>query len=246
MNNNWFCIDPNPPKITDWLQALGAVIAVIAAIWGFIKLFVRDKNREKEIKSLIDIADAQQQNLAKVQALLEEAQKQTAEFIVQSNEMKESNSLNKKHLEILTQSIEQNKNHQDKLLAIKNSERKNDIRPHFLLDSSYTGSSNYTLSLKNIRAVAFFEEIRNFPESTIHFSQSKQRNQRIATNSQIELNGYLAVAVGNNPVHHYNTSPFQFELIFRDEDKNLYKQVIKRVHTNISVEQPEEIIPHTN
>ena len=63
MSQPWFDIDKAPPKITDWLQAAGALIAIVAAIIGFAKLFRRDKNREKEIKSLTAIADAQQQNL---------------------------------------------------------------------------------------------------------------------------------------------------------------------------------------
>lgn len=43
-------------SITDWVQALGAFIAVIAGIYAFIKLFTRDKDKEKQIQSLTDIA----------------------------------------------------------------------------------------------------------------------------------------------------------------------------------------------
>lgn len=59
--------------VTDWIQALGAVIAIIAGIWGFIALFKKDKDKEKQIKSLIGLA--------------EESKKQTAEMIKQSKSM---------------------------------------------------------------------------------------------------------------------------------------------------------------
>jgi len=44
-------------SITDWIQAFGAVIAIIAAIIGFITLFQRDINKQKQIDSLVKLAE---------------------------------------------------------------------------------------------------------------------------------------------------------------------------------------------
>lgn len=41
--------------ITDWVQAIGALIAIIAGIAGFVKLFKIDQ--QKQIDSLIKMAE---------------------------------------------------------------------------------------------------------------------------------------------------------------------------------------------
>ncbi len=41
---------PHGIQITDWVQALGALIAVIAGIFGFIKLFRKDKDKQIQIE----------------------------------------------------------------------------------------------------------------------------------------------------------------------------------------------------
>jgi hypothetical protein len=43
--------------ITDWVQSVGALIAIIAAVIGFVKLFKRDTDRQKQIDSLIKLAE---------------------------------------------------------------------------------------------------------------------------------------------------------------------------------------------
>src|SRR5450759_4763053 len=42
---------------TDWVQTIGALIAIIAGIAGFVKLFKMDTDQQKQIDSLIKMAE---------------------------------------------------------------------------------------------------------------------------------------------------------------------------------------------
>lgn len=68
--------------ITDWIQAVGAVIAIIAGIWGFISLFKKDEDKQRQIDSLTKLA--------------EESKNQTEQMINQIKLMREQTDLMKK------------------------------------------------------------------------------------------------------------------------------------------------------
>lgn len=75
MLNPLYCIEINWQGLpgTDWIQAIGAFIAIIAGIYGFIKLFQRDTDRQHQIDSLITLAkesQAQTEHLRKSNELL--------------------------------------------------------------------------------------------------------------------------------------------------------------------------------
>lgn len=40
------------PSITDWIQAIGVLLALPSIVWGIINLFIKDKIREKQISAL--------------------------------------------------------------------------------------------------------------------------------------------------------------------------------------------------
>ncbi len=241
MNNDWFSIDHTPAKLTDWIQAFGALIAILAGIVGFYNLFKRDKNKETEINSLTEIANSQQQNLLKVQSLLEESQKQTQQFVIQTIEMRETNTLYKKHLDILSDSIHHNKSHQDQILEIKRAERKAEIMPRFIWSSSDNHSYNFQIRLQNVRGIAYFNSILNYKDSSITFHTNTPINKAISTNESITLIGSLTGET-TNLIDFFNTAKFKFDIFFKNEDKNLYKQTIKRINTNYDIELPEEVL----
>ena len=68
--------------ITDWIQAVGAIIAIIAGIWGFISLFKKDEDKQRQIDSLTKLA--------------EESKNQTKQMIEQIRLMREQTELMKK------------------------------------------------------------------------------------------------------------------------------------------------------
>ena len=63
--------------LTDWIQALGAVIAIVAGVWGFITLFRKDEDKEKQIKSLTQLAEENKRQSDIMEKQLENISKQT-------------------------------------------------------------------------------------------------------------------------------------------------------------------------
>jgi hypothetical protein len=57
--------------ITDWIQAIGIIIGFPAALWGIIKLFKKDKDRQKEISSLTSLAESQAKMIEKISEQIE-------------------------------------------------------------------------------------------------------------------------------------------------------------------------------
>lgn len=51
---------------TDWIQAIGMIIGFPAAMWGIISLFRKDKERQKEIDSLVSLARSQDKLIEKI------------------------------------------------------------------------------------------------------------------------------------------------------------------------------------
>jgi len=54
-----YCIIYSDLPITDWIQAIGIFLGFPAALWGIIKLFKKDKERQIEISSLASLAESQ-------------------------------------------------------------------------------------------------------------------------------------------------------------------------------------------
>lgn len=80
MDSTFFITKSLP--ITDWIQAVGAIIAIIAGIWGFISLFKKDEDKQRQIDSLTKLA--------------EESKNQTQQMIEQIRLMREQTELMKK------------------------------------------------------------------------------------------------------------------------------------------------------
>ncbi|WP_179412651.1 hypothetical protein HDF19_13145 [Mucilaginibacter sp. E4BP6] len=239
MYSNWFMIDSTPPKLTDWIQAGGTIIAIIAAIIGFVKLFIKDRQHEKEISSLTQIAAAQESNLKKVQSLLKESQKQTMEFIIQTGEMQKSNSLYKRHLEVLGETMADNKAHQSKMIQIKKAERKNEILPRFKMGGFSHMNINVNMQLQLVKNVAYFETYNNDPRSGITLSPQMPKGKSIGTNETIAFNGMISGEF--SILRDYQPTPRLIgEILFRNEDKDLYRQVITRSGAGFEIGQPEE------
>lgn len=234
---SWFKIDPAAAKLTDWIEAAGSVIAIIAAVIGFVKLFLKDKKREQEVRSLTHIAETQQQHLQKMQQTLEETQKQTEQLVIQSGEMRESNRLYKRHVELLSDSIEHNKVHQQQLLEIRKAERKNDIRPRFKWSNQTQAGIQVTSQLQLVQNIAYFHSIRNYTDSVVVFHANIPEKKAIGTNQTITIDGAVESSVNTQAPQFVARLSFKYDLLFRDEYHNLYYQTVSRN----DISQPEEI-----
>ena len=124
--------------ITDWIQALGALIGVLGGVYAFYKLFMRDKDKEKQIDSLIKMA--------------EQTTMQTQQLSNQAGHMEESNRLFREQIEVfkeglLLQRTDQEQKEKEK--EIERRLRKNDIKPLFYQDNGSGTNTNLRIDLKN-------------------------------------------------------------------------------------------------
>ncbi len=88
-------ITPNIPchesTITDWIQAIGAIIAIIGVFVGFYKLYIDGKNKQNQINVLTDLA--------------KESKEQTIHLSAQVDQMIEGNKLQTKYLSLFERTV---------------------------------------------------------------------------------------------------------------------------------------------
>src|SRR5882762_6721081 len=77
--------------ITDWIQAIGALIGVVGGVYAFFKLFSRDNDKEKQINGLIK--------------MVEQTTMQTQQLSNQSGHMEESNRLFKEQIQVFKEGL---------------------------------------------------------------------------------------------------------------------------------------------
>lgn len=76
------CLEFGGIKITDWIQSIGAAIAILAAIAGFYKLYQDMKDQQKQIDSLSILA--------------EQSKEQTKQLALQVEQMNIANEIQEK------------------------------------------------------------------------------------------------------------------------------------------------------
>lgn len=113
--------------ITDFIQALAALIAIPAAIWGIATLFIKDEQKEIQIQNLIELAEQSKEQTNQLKLQVEEANRQTNELILQTKEMSKSNELFQSQMNLLFQQlfIAKQKSTRESIA------RKTDIMPRF-------------------------------------------------------------------------------------------------------------------
>jgi len=131
------------PLITDWIQSIAAVIAVPGAIVSFFILFKRDRNKEKQLKRLTEIANNHQ-------LIASEMQQQTFRMSEQNAILEKQFELQQKMFlsgineseQIRIRQVEENK--------IRIQQRKNDIKPYLgWAGNSSSPEGRIGLELKN-------------------------------------------------------------------------------------------------
>lgn len=207
----YFGIDNTPPKITDWLQAIAAAIAVPAAIITFIRLLKKDKEKAVQIKTLSE--------------MMLESQKQTQEFEYQTLLMKESNEIFKEQLTIIASSLKQDKDIKSNMLELEKRKRKLEIRPRFIFSGALSqGSTGYhEVKLKNIGGTAYLSRIVAPENPDVKLSTYIEEGKMIQSNQEIIVQGQ-----STNDTVPVSLAGYELNLIFSDADSNFYQQKIVR------------------
>ncbi|MHA2253246.1 MAG: hypothetical protein ACXAD7_22985 [Candidatus Kariarchaeaceae archaeon] len=135
---------------TDVIQAIAAALAIPAAIWGFISLFKKDKEKGKQITSLV--------------AMAEEAKAQT-EVMIESNQLQ--NEFNVKLAELISTGQETAKL-QAKKTERDNQQRKIAIKPRIIGDGGGRSGSHGHFKFKNIGRDCTIIELKKGDENYVN------------------------------------------------------------------------------
>ncbi len=212
-------------SITDWIQAIGALIAIIAGIFAFIKLFLRDKEKEQQIKNLTDIA--------------KQSSMQTQQLSSQAGHMEESNRLFKEQIDVLKERLLLAKGDieiKEKEREIEIRVRKNNIKPLFYQENGFGSIELLKLILRNkggeckiLRVdVIDGEDLLKIDESIYNSVISKNEDVTLCFRSLDER-------------RNANNIDYIFDLVYENIDGNKYSQRFSCRGISCRIGQPVEL-----
>jgi hypothetical protein len=221
-------------SITDLIQAIGVGLGFPTAVWGIIKLFIKDQDKARQLKSLEDIAISQNSAIGKMTEQIAELSKQTAQFEYQSLLFKEGNELLKDQIKIQTDALLNDKDHKAAYLDLERKKRISEIRPFFKPTGGHSGGQGFNLPFVNFGGRAYFEGIEEVDVSKITIMPQCKKERVIEQNDNYE---FQAIANENFLGHDV---PFEVNLLYYDDDNNKYKQNIKGLGLRANIETPIE------
>lgn len=219
--------------ITDLIQTIGVGLGFPAALWGLVKLFVKDKDKAKQIKALTEIAESQNTSLQKMDLQIFELGKQTKQLEYQSTIFKEGNDLLREQINIQTSAFINDKDHQEKLLAIETKKRKLEIRPSFILDRRSIAQNVITISVRNNGNRAYFQGIEEIETNDVQLTPQSKHTALIEPGKEREI----GIKVTNSKLNSNNVR-YKFKLLFSDEDGNKYEQMLDCIGMNCGITFP--------
>jgi hypothetical protein len=188
----------NVPNITDWMQGLGTILGVPAAIAAFILLFIKDKQKQQQIDKLTELI---------------------LEHSYQTELMRESNELFKEQLLIQSEVLINDKNYKDLMKELEIKKSKSKYRPHFVFEKGESTSNELKLLIRNSgeRAsklkfnVAEVEELRITTPGGISISK----------------NGIFVLTGDYRGKENLHKIDKLIEIIYEDSIGTKYKQIFK-------------------
>lgn len=223
------------PNITDWISAIGVLLGFPAIIVGIFKLFRKDKDLDRQISSLENLAKSQNDVVNKMTDEIQELTRQTSEFQFQTEHMKEANNIARQHFEVINELYLQNRTTAEKQIELQRIERLSRIKPHFTYSGQNSSPNSFLVTLfnkgntaKNIELVQVDNELARF------FPIDKYKE--IETNKKLEIKGSSNLT---KTYFNSNQVPFDIELLYEDEDGNRYRQKLSRQNQNYKLTNPE-------
>ncbi len=221
----------NKPLITDWISSIGAIVGVPLIIWGIIKLFLKDKDKERKINALISIAKSQDQITLELKKQVEQLSKQTAEFAYQSNLMLESNQILEKQIELLANFLDQSKEIENKKTELEKLKRINKIKPYFVFRTSITKLLKVNMVFLNKGKNAHSVKIEQVDKSNVYFQESKSLSI-VEKNKKFEMSFKYKDETSNK-------KDYSFNIVCQDIDKNILYQSVRFKDGKLVVDKPK-------
>ncbi len=215
------------PTITDWISAIGVLLGVPAALFGIMKLFVKDREKQRQLMSLESMASSQSRKI-------EELEKQTAEIQYQSTLMKESNELLANQLQLQSEIFIYQKVSDESKKMIEDRKRKIDIRPHFNYNGGVSNAGWFSIKLLNKGSIAENVDMKLIDCEHVQFNRTLKRKYEHDAILEIKGSAKSESNLSSNKVS------FTAKLEFQDMDGNVYNQIIKRNNGSVIIENPIE------
>ncbi len=209
----------NEPTITDWITAIAALFGIGPIVWGLVKLFLKDKEKEERLKFF--------------QEQVDELKRQTSEYQYQSTLMRAANDLLEKQINLQTDIYLKTQDVETKKLEIEKIKRISDTKPHFVFQTAISSPDVFKLKLRNNGATA--DNIRI--ESSTDFIKMYpiKTNLRADKGEVIEINGYA-----DRTQTFFNSSQVtgQILIAYKDADGREYLQNISKSGTRHNIDPP--------
>lgn len=226
------------PSITDWLQAAGSVIGIPGAIAAFVFLFLRDKDKEKQIDALVSLANKQDDIINQLRLQLNEFAQQTLELQSQTQIASIGNVLLSDQIKILTDHFDFTKELSLSRTEQETKDRKRELRPNFVTAGASEGGhyARYQVELENVGNQANEIQLhQQSPHIITQVSSNNRSNSTTANNKEV-LNVLINYVTSMpSPT---NERDFFFSIIYKDSDSTKYMQTILHQNHYFKITEP--------
>jgi hypothetical protein len=210
------------PTITDWISAIASIIGTVAGlpliIVGIFRLFKKDKQQERKLNSLENLATSQNEVIEKMSEQIVELSNQTFEFQQQSASLVDLNKLISKQIDLQNSIFLHDKDIEEKKLELERMKHLNEIKPYFRFSSGTGSSITLTNEGKTAKNLQFGER----ESDDFHFTHIDPKSEiRIGEKTRIML-----TRRGEGQRYDIMSGKYKVELCFEDIDGNKYKQEI--------------------
>lgn len=212
-------INSNDIKVTDWLQAIGTLVAATGAIVAFVTLFKKDKQKQEQIDKLIEVTG--------------ELKNQTTQFAVQTEIMRESNTIFKEQVQLQNDVLIDDKEYKNKMKEIKEREQKAKFRPIFKFDMGQSSAKTLDITIKNYGEAAILRDFNTLGDDKLFITTPK--------NITVVKNGAFHLTAQNNGEDNLHKVSKLIEVIVEDSIGTYYSQIFNVQGSQINIQEPKEI-----
>lgn len=218
-------LNPLGISITDWIQALAAFFAVLGAIYAFIKLFRKDKEKQMQIDSLTTLAG--------------ESENQTSQIANQVEQMIESNRLQTEYLKLFQESISIDKdasNLDQERKELEDKRRKIAIKPRFEFSTSLKTLEYFKLNLINKGEKAIIKEFIELERNSVKHNIKQWIDKEVNRNERVDIL-FNPKPIGLS----INECFVDVQIVYEDIDGGKYYQLISGPGSRVKINPPVEM-----